>query len=587
MSNSMISKHSKSAFDESESIRILEELLESTREIKTFFSENDRTPNYDGTFELVNNECEPVKQFIVQIKKVDKLIQNTKGKNIGKYDYSLKTNFLQYVKDKVTECPAIYFVVDLSTKKIFWIYLSDETLMRLNFEGKKTVTYHFQGTEYISDIHSFISEMRYIAQKRNQLFVYKTPQQIAEIQDAVDYLNQHLNGDLKEIKNQVLPNLWRIGIKYSTNHDIKFNNISFPINGCVALYPQMRGSLDTGVREYDWNLKENMFTHFSLGFETDLKDYSRDTLHRIIQNYFEIGIPCKNLPTIVLQEKVEDFIEKSNHFFEKSDSNEYLMSEIRHRFVLLHNYMCFVLSGHAASDKENNFVRRTNEILAHGGENFYSIFECAKSCTEDFKNYCLSGRDDKNLFRGNMLKFLTDESIRWMMALFELQRRNIKKIKPVWNYHWYNWIDLDETDYLSKCENICNQLFSNLPELYEETYYNIFDTSKYLIRNQYDYKLVCNNIGDMKFLCIDSQCYSSKKLSIQMNPFCTSDFPDGKVPDGLISTTGSATIQRFIQHRNLYYDSICCLLYRGICKGLEFEEKDLPLYKHEDVKFYL
>lgn len=129
MSNSMISKHSKSAFDESESIRILEELLESTREIKTFFSENDRTPNYDGTFELVNNECEPVKQFIVQIKKVDKLIQNTKGKNIGKYDYSLKTNFLQYVKDKVTECPAIYFVVDLSTKKVFWIYLSDETLM--------------------------------------------------------------------------------------------------------------------------------------------------------------------------------------------------------------------------------------------------------------------------------------------------------------------------------------------------------------------------------------------------------------------------------------------------------------------------
>ena len=52
MSNSMISKHSKSAFDESESIRILEELLESTREIKTFFSENDRTPNYDGTFDI-------------------------------------------------------------------------------------------------------------------------------------------------------------------------------------------------------------------------------------------------------------------------------------------------------------------------------------------------------------------------------------------------------------------------------------------------------------------------------------------------------------------------------------------------------
>ena len=484
MSNSMISKHSKSAFDESESIRILEELLESTREIKTFFSENDRTPNYDGTFELVNNECEPVKQFIVQIKKVDKLIQNTKGKNIGKYDYSLKTNFLQYVKDRVTECPAIYFVVDLSTKKVFWIYLSDETLMRLNFEGKKTVTYHFQETEFISDINSFILEMRHIAQERNRLFVYKTSQQISELQDAVDYLNQHLNGDLKKIKERVLPNLWRIGIKYSSNHDIQFNKTAFPINGCVALYPQMRGILDTGVRE-------------------------------------------------------------------------------------------------------NDLIRRTNEILARRGENFYSIFECAESCVEDFKNYCLSGRDNKNLFRGNMLNFLTVESIRWMMAIFELQRRNVKKIKLIWNYHWYNWIDLDETDYLFQCENICKQLFSNLPELYEETYYNIFDTSKYLIRNKYDYKLICNNIGDMKFLCIDSQCYSSKKLGIQMNPFCTSDFPDGNVPEGLISTTGSATIQRFIQQKNLYYDSICCLLYRGVCKGLEFEEKDLPLYEHENIKFYL
>ena len=36
MSNSMISKHSKTAFDESESITILKGLLESTREIKTF-----------------------------------------------------------------------------------------------------------------------------------------------------------------------------------------------------------------------------------------------------------------------------------------------------------------------------------------------------------------------------------------------------------------------------------------------------------------------------------------------------------------------------------------------------------------------
>ena len=55
MSNSTIAKHSKAAFDESKSIRILSGLLESTGEIKTFFGENDKTPNYDGSFELVND----------------------------------------------------------------------------------------------------------------------------------------------------------------------------------------------------------------------------------------------------------------------------------------------------------------------------------------------------------------------------------------------------------------------------------------------------------------------------------------------------------------------------------------------------
>lgn len=587
MSNSMISKHSKSAFDESESIRILEELLESTREIKTFFSENDRTPNYDGTFELVNNECEPVKQFIVQIKKVDKLIQNTKGKNIGKYDYSLKTNFLQYVKDKVTECPAIYFVVDLSTKKVFWIYLSDETLMRLNFEGKKTVTYHFQETEFISDMNSFILEMRHIAQERNRLFVYKTPQQISELQDAVDYLNQHLNGDLKKIKECVFPDLWRIGIKYSSNRDIQVNDRTIQVAGCVALYPQMRGNLDTGVHEYDWNIKENMFTHFSFISETDLKKYSKNTLHEIIQNYFRIGIQHDCLPTLVLLERVEDFIEKSNCFFEKSKSNIYLPSDIHRRFVLLHNYMCFVLSGYASSDKEIAYVKRTNEILSRGRKNFYDIFECARSCPEDFKKYCASGRDDEDRLRGSVLELLTDESVRWLLAILELEKRKVQEITPVWGYHWYDLVQLNKPEYISRCNDICGKLFSKLPELYEKTYHNIFDTNKYLLQNRYVYKLTCDSLDNSKYLGIESQCYQAKNFSIQMEPSLTLDFPNDDIPEGLMSATGSMSIGMFVQRRKLYYDSICCLLYRGICKGLEFEEKDLPLYKHEDVKFYL
>lgn len=64
--------HSDSSFDESKEISILKTLLESKNSIKTFFGENEKTPNHDGFFELVNTDTkQPKKQFIVQIKKTN------------------------------------------------------------------------------------------------------------------------------------------------------------------------------------------------------------------------------------------------------------------------------------------------------------------------------------------------------------------------------------------------------------------------------------------------------------------------------------------------------------------------------------
>ena len=67
MSNPGISKHDISSFNESDAINLLSNTLESNHTIKTFFSENDRTPNHDGFFELVDEEYTPKKQFIVCI----------------------------------------------------------------------------------------------------------------------------------------------------------------------------------------------------------------------------------------------------------------------------------------------------------------------------------------------------------------------------------------------------------------------------------------------------------------------------------------------------------------------------------------
>lgn len=135
MGKAGMAKHSVSAFNEKSATRMLADFLEQKHTVSTFFKENDRTPNYDGTFELIGKDEAPTKQFIVQIKKVENLSPNVRGKNKDCYVYELDTSFLYYVKEKVTESPAIYFVVDI-----------------------------------VTDIDSFVRILNQIAEKRNAIF---------------------------------------------------------------------------------------------------------------------------------------------------------------------------------------------------------------------------------------------------------------------------------------------------------------------------------------------------------------------------------------------------------------------------------
>ena len=101
-----MAKHSESSFNEASAVRMLSDLLESSHTIKTFFKENDRTPNHDGFFELVGQDGDPKKQFIVQIKKTKALECEPNGKHKGKYIYDLETPFLYYnrkVEEKLCE----------------------------------------------------------------------------------------------------------------------------------------------------------------------------------------------------------------------------------------------------------------------------------------------------------------------------------------------------------------------------------------------------------------------------------------------------------------------------------------------------
>ena len=288
MSQPGMAKHTESAFDESNAVRLLSDLLESKHTIKTFFKENDRTPNYDGTLELIGKEGDPRKQFIVQIKKTKAINCVQKGKNKGRYVYDMETSFLYYVKAKVAESPAIFFVVDVKNNRVFYLYLSDETLMSMGFEGKSTVRYAFGDNNIIHDIGEFTTELEKIAEERNTRFIYKSKDEIAAMQDAVEYLNALLDTDFKTIKEHLFPDLWRFGIGMSEtdqftishySHENKKEEIYRPEKtNMFCLYPQFKGSLNPNVSEFS---SDSMFQYFDcIGNQTPM-DYVKKTWRNI------------------------------------------------------------------------------------------------------------------------------------------------------------------------------------------------------------------------------------------------------------------------------------------------------------------
>ena len=343
MSKPGMSIHSIESFNESEEINLLSSVLEAKHTIKTFFSANDRTPNHDGFFELVSSDLSPKKQFIVQIKKVEDLKPNTIGPNKGKYSYELKTNFLYYVKEKVTESPAIYFVVDIVTKRIFWLYLSDAVLMDLNFEGHLKVSYAFGEANVLSDVDVFTTKLNTIADERNRVFLKKTPEEIGEMQEAAEYINGLLDHDLSFIKKTMFPELWRFGVKASNTSDLSIevhgNRIKPEVSSIIALYPQVKGVPDTGVREY-YHEDTDLFNHIVLGGKSKPIEYCKETLHRIIKSFFEGRVPLNCLPDIALEELVAKFIDESDRLFGVEHPSTLIrVDEAERRFCYLANYI--------------------------------------------------------------------------------------------------------------------------------------------------------------------------------------------------------------------------------------------------------
>ena len=579
--------HSDSSFNESLEIRILSGVLESKKLIKTFFKENDKTPNYDGSFEILGKKNTPRKQFIVQIKKIENIQQCSKGKHKGKYIYDLETAFLYYVKEKVTESPAIYFVVDIITKRIFWLYLSDEILMKLDFEGKEKVRYAFIDTEILVDIDNFTNIVNKIADERNKKFINKTPKEIADIQESVEYINNLFNNGLSFIKESIFPDLWRFGIAHSktnslsvtvySHSDKEIQTLTPPITDIFALYPQIKGELNYGFKEF-YNDGNNYFRNFDSTGTATPKKYVTQVISRIVKDYFEFGLLYKAdiFPDILIKEIAFKFIGEMNGLFNQySIEDKVNVDDIYKLFFSVLNYLNYILSEANLTKNEMQYKSILIRYIQAGQLRYnldfirMAMFYC---CKESFQKFYLKEQQPEiNL---SIFSLLQKKYILYFIAIEQLIKRKITQIEAPWQYNYHEIRKLNKSRFLDRVNTICDTWLTDLPHIYTNLYDKLFNTRKYFNNGRFEYALQYNTNGNL-LDCIKK--YEDDKFSIRKGNFV--NINQWKREKEVLSISGGFRIEHIIRNNLLLYDSLRCLLYQGMCKGLGIDCEGVGLNK--------
>ena len=313
-----IGRHTESVFIESNGNIILKRKLTSNKRISCFFSENDKTPNTDGFFELIDKQGVPVKRFNVQIKTTNDL------KN-GKY--SLDTKILNYVFSKISIDPTFLFVVDLNSENILYRYISIDFLLSIDFDKKKNITLDFS-KDKIFDINTFEKEVIKIKEDHDKLVLNKGPEDISNIQEAIQYLNDTLSA-IPKVIDTLLPNLYRVGIatsnlekvmtiKNSSNKENVFT--SFANYGAYFI---LKGEKRFEIEDFKNDNNYNNVLYDGIGNTTPQK-YAEGVVSNLLDIFFnKTPNYVSYLPDIVLKEIAFSFLDKIGSKIDSLTSDKY------------------------------------------------------------------------------------------------------------------------------------------------------------------------------------------------------------------------------------------------------------------------
>ena len=470
--------YDKYDFKESDGNAILKLILESHKNIYCHFNELDKTPNFDGSFDILDVQQHmsiPLGKFEVQIKTLNHEYTNSNTReNCSKYKYSCDTKIFNAVKEAITLNPCILFMVDVTRKKAFFKYVSLEFVLSLKLENEESKMIYFNDADEITDIDSFYKMVRQIYTDRklelskgekNLLITNDklTSEELSMLQEESDYLNDIFNRELKFIKERLFPDVWKFGIAYLKDEDATGVGIYWIFKGMQGEYVKMLDNQshkncvfikiqhrkDVNVRElvdsYIKNALEMAFRKSAF----PLKNVKEEVLGEIIFYFLdkvasiEKSFENPDKPTIYYKDKEDICV--AEHFYSAMIQYAYepykyipLKMESIKTAIFLSDPIKEIGSGKDMSEKR----RRLQYLFKHPEER------------DDISiNIHLSGKFEYTIVKE---------------AIEELKFRKIKEIHRIWKPKgWNNHMRTNKRSGLLRIENGYNvdEYFDNLENL--------------------------------------------------------------------------------------------------------------------------
>lgn len=409
----VMKKESRSSFTESKGLRILSEMLESTKRIKTHLNDKDRIPLFDGHINLLNEKEEIIKECTVQVKSESGIKLSTRGANKGKYPYHFDKDVLEAVRKDVTNNIVVYFVVDASNGKIFYKILTRDFLVSLNYINNKDdkVKYSFEENDVLSNPDKLYSQLLKIHSETDSE-CFKTKEEIIAIQKAMNTFYEKLE-QIVFIKKKLWPTLWKFGIKTSKNQHFNLIHEKTGVNlggdcSVFAIFPIQYGYIKPEIMEYKAG-KEDLFTNLDFIGNSDPQKYLDSCLSRFIDFYFDNTCCLEIMPENCLYEIIYSFLYDIENFEKtikrKGDVN-YSASET----IDLENLLKIV----------NPYFAVLNRILGN---------DCIFDIKTDEDRYYISATI------GNTIKFKEDKINKTLLAYFAIEECKKRKIATIKKRH--------------------------------------------------------------------------------------------------------------------------------------------------------